>query len=412
MAINPLKAFLFLTGGAGAAVGGAYVTGLVDVLNAPVPGIEAKAPEQPKSAALTPQPEPAAPDEPAKPAETGMQAPSFDVLRVEPDGSVVIAGKAAAGSEVDVVVDGVVVAKGKADAGGDFAVVLEKPLAPGDHQIVLIARAEAGEPLQSAETATVSIPDTPGGEVLAMIEEPGKASEIVAMPAAEPAKPAEAKPADAAAAPATPEPAKPALLAVAIKAVEIEGEKIFVAGTGQPGYAARIYVDDLLLGEAPVQPDGGFVVEAVRELSVGAHAVRADLVGLKDGAVVARSQVPFEREPGEQVAAVAPSEPAKPAEVAAADPAPVAEAPKLVPAGNAVIIRKGDTLWRISRRVYGRGVRFTAIYTANSGKIENPNRIWPGQVFAVPGKTETGEAADMSAVSDQVAPAEAPAQSQ
>ncbi len=94
----------------------------------------------------------------------------------------VIAGKAAAGSEVDVVVDGVVVAKGKADAGGDFAIVLEKPLAPGDHQIVLVARAETGEPLQSAETATVSIPDTPGGEVLAMIEEPGKASEIVTMP--------------------------------------------------------------------------------------------------------------------------------------------------------------------------------------------------------------------------------------
>ncbi|MFZ1774405.1 MAG: Ig-like domain-containing protein, partial [Rhizobiaceae bacterium] len=305
MAINPLKAFLFLTGGAGAAVGGAYVTGLVDMLNAPVPGIEAKAPEQPKSAALAPQPEPAAPAEPAKPAESGLALPSFDILRVEPDGSVVIAGKAAAGSEVDVVVDGVVVAKGKADAGGDFAIVLEKPLAPGDHQIVLIARAEAGEPLQSAETATVSIPDTPGGEVLAMIEEPGKASEIVTMPkpadapAAEPAKPAEAvtAPADPAK-PAAPEPAKPAVLAVAIKAVEIEGAKIFVAGTGQPGYAARIYVDDLLLGEAPVQPDGGFVVEAVRELAVGAHAVRADLVGLKDGAVVARSQVPFEREPG------------------------------------------------------------------------------------------------------------------
>ncbi len=75
MAINPLKAFLFLTGGAGAAVGGAYVTGLVDMLNAPVPGIEAKAPEQPESAALAPQPEPAAPAEPAKPAESGLALP-------------------------------------------------------------------------------------------------------------------------------------------------------------------------------------------------------------------------------------------------------------------------------------------------------------------------------------------------
>ena len=66
-------------------------------------------------------------------------------------------------------------------------------------------------------------------------------------------------------------------------------------------------------------------------------------------------------------------------------------APKLKSVGSAVIIRRGDTLWRISRRVYGRGVRYSTIYLANQTQIEDPNRIWPGQVFAVPEKSNDGK---------------------
>ena len=59
---------------------------------------------------------------------------------------------------------------------------------------------------------------------------------------------------------------------------------------------------------------------------------------------------------------------------------------------GAVIIRRGDSLWRISRRVYGHGVRYSTIYLANQEQIRNPDRIWPGQVFRMPEKTKEGEA--------------------
>ena len=58
---------------------------------------------------------------------------------------------------------------------------------------------------------------------------------------------------------------------------------------------------------------------------------------------------------------------------------------------GAVIIRRGDSLWRISRRVYGRGIRYSTIYLANQEQIRDPDRIWPGQVFRVPDKTKEGE---------------------
>jgi nucleoid-associated protein YgaU len=55
-----------------------------------------------------------------------------------------------------------------------------------------------------------------------------------------------------------------------------------------------------------------------------------------------------------------------------------------LPKPNSVIIRRGDNLWTISRRTYGRGIRYTTIYTANKNQIRNPHRIYPGQVFMLP----------------------------
>ena len=53
-------------------------------------------------------------------------------------------------------------------------------------------------------------------------------------------------------------------------------------------------------------------------------------------------------------------------------------------ASGKAIIRRGDNLWTIARRVYGAGIKYTAIYEANNGQIRNPNRIYPGQVFDLP----------------------------
>jgi nucleoid-associated protein YgaU len=68
---------------------------------------------------------------------------------------------------------------------------------------------------------------------------------------------------------------------------------------------------------------------------------------------------------------------------AATEPQTVQQAP-LQHSKASVIIRRGDTLWQISRRVYGAGVRYTTIYLANEDQINNPDRILPGQIFGVP----------------------------
>ncbi len=381
--------------------------------------------------------------------------PVFGLLRAEPDGSLLVAGQGAPGSEIELLSAANLLGKTKAQANGDFAIVLNDPLKPGDYSLVLRATNPDGKSATSVETAIVSIPDQPNGQVLALVEEPGKPSRIITTPqaakpeevaavtaeplpaapveqeqAATPADPAEAAVAPAIAPEATPagEPAEPEapvaeptkteaptvtlVPEIVVEAVEIEGRKIFVAGKADKGSTVRLYANDVLLGDAIADDSGRFLLETERDLPVGDYIVKADSLDTDGVTVLARAAVPFKREEGEAVAAVATPQaqaPASQADVAVADPQRAAPAepqaqtsdttaPALTNVDSSVIIRRGDTLWQISRRIYGRGVRYSTIYLANKDQVVNPNRIWPGQVMMIPGKTVEGEAADMAEV--------------
>lgn len=44
----------------------------------------------------------------------------------------------------------------------------------------------------------------------------------------------------------------------------------------------------------------------------------------------------------------------------------------------------GDTLWKIAERMYGNGSHYMKIFEANSGLLEHPDRIFPGQKLVIP----------------------------
>ncbi|MDK4714500.1 LysM peptidoglycan-binding domain-containing protein [Rhizobium sp. CNPSo 4039] len=477
-------------------------------------------------------------------AAANPRVPSFDVLRVEPDGSTVIAGSAEPNAKLEIVDGEKVVTTINVGPSGDFAAVLDNPLPPGDHELVLRATGKDGKAVNSEEVATVSVPKDNSSQVLAMVSKPGAASRIITAPSAKqgrvaageqdtsaadaqakatdkPAATADAKPqqngtaiasANPAAGAATPPAAKAeADQDVMVNAVEIENNHIFVAGTTKPNAKVRAYADEKLIGENVVGADGHFVVDGPMPLAVGDHKIRVDVL---DGAgkVVVRTSVNFTRPEGNQVTVAAQTPaangqaqattanmvpldegelaklkegagkafallkglftdgkqpnteqlaaarsgteialkslsefrptinasaalkkaaadasstasralatllalPKDPKSVGAALPgleqmiAVITEPVQTAPAQpntevssndsgpktleqaplsqdtNAVIIRRGDTLWQISRRIYGAGVRYTTIYLANEDKINDPDRILPGQVFGLP----------------------------
>ncbi len=64
-------------------------------------------------------------------------------------------------------------------------------------------------------------------------------------------------------------------------------------------------------------------------------------------------------------------------------PAPVRPAPP--PPAKTYTVKKGDTLWAIAKRFLGSGTKWPQIYNANKSVIgNNPNLIYPGQVYRIP----------------------------
>jgi nucleoid-associated protein YgaU len=61
--------------------------------------------------------------------------------------------------------------------------------------------------------------------------------------------------------------------------------------------------------------------------------------------------------------------------------------PKTVTKTATMVVSRRDSLWRISHLTHGEGIRYAVLYKANRDLIRNPNRIYPGQVFVLRGKT-------------------------
>jgi nucleoid-associated protein YgaU len=184
---------------------------------------------------------------------------------------------------------------------------------------------------------------------------------------------------EAPAAPAAAEPAPTPPPVVTVEAVELEnGERFFAAGAAAPGAVLRVYVDDVLAGEITAMDTGRWLLDTRLPLKPGAHAVRVDHVR-PDGSVLARAGVPFDIAEAE-IAAVSiegSGEGSVAAGTGIAGEARVGES-------KTMIIRQGDNLWRIARRLYGQGVRYSTIYAANTDQIGDPDMIFPGQVFVIP----------------------------
>ncbi len=111
-------------------------------------------------------------------------APSFDIVRVEADGSTVMAGRAAPGAVVEILVNGEVVARVRADDNGEWSHVPDKPLFSGAEQLVrLRARQPSGEVVEAPQALVVSMaPVRRGGKPLVMLSEADAPSRVLQEP--------------------------------------------------------------------------------------------------------------------------------------------------------------------------------------------------------------------------------------
>lgn len=327
--------------------------------------------------------------------EAAPIAPSFDTVRVEPDGSALVAGRAAPGAAVSIRVDGVEISTAAADASGGFAALFNLPTSTLPRMLSLVVVLADGTALPSADSVALAATSAPVGAV-----EPAGVAATQAAPAQDPAPPAALLLSENGAQVLQSGAGEPSgdIGGVSIDAITYTATgAVQLAGKGQGGAPLRLYLDNTQLAEVAVPVDGGWTV-TLPEVTPGIYTLRADQL---DGAgkVTSRFETPFKRETltaladaAMPVAAVTDVPAAEPAPVVAASPtpapaAPAAEAPPVVeavPAPLTVTVQPGFTLWQIARENFGDGVMYVQVYEANRDKIRDPDLIYPGQVFTVP----------------------------
>ena len=342
------------------------------------------------------------PDE--APAGLPVQRPEFDIVRVEPSGDSVVAGRGAPGATIALVDGDKKLADAVANANGEV-VFLPPPLAPGEHVLALKSVLGGAAPVISAQSVTVIVQPGSKEAPLVALTAPGKPTAILSDSggSAKP-KPAPAPTSLASArAPAEAPASAKAVPQVAIRTAEAElGGSFFASGTAPPGSQNRLYLNGAFLGKVVADLNGYWSFKVEKGMTPGNYVVRADQVEPQSGKVVARAEVPFSFQAAPTPAAPAPEKP-KQAEAPAAPPRPAAAAatpaspanagpaaanpapaPTVIKEIRTATVIRGDSLWRISRKMLGRGIRYTQIYEANSSQIRNPRLVFPGQIFVMP----------------------------
>ncbi|MDF1749038.1 MAG: LysM peptidoglycan-binding domain-containing protein [Alphaproteobacteria bacterium] len=282
--------------------------------------------------------------------------PSFDVVRIDPNGDTVIAGRAEPGSTVTIIDNDKDLGSVDADSRGEWVYLPGSPLEPGPHELTLRSQLPEKEPIEGDGKVVLVVPapgkdvagrdtdsDTPQSPVVVLVpnkDKPG--AELLQAP---PRSSGLAEPGGVQNSDGT----------LSVETIDYDPDgNISVSGKGPLGSVILGYLDNRLIGSGHVEEDGKWRIDPKEEISPGIYTMRFDAV--RSNSVIARLEIPFSRA------------------------APLTD----LQGDSFIIVQPGNSLWRIARRALGSGYNYTVIYEANADQIIDPDLIYPGQVFEVP----------------------------
>ena len=272
------------------------------------------------------------------------QAPSFDIVRATPTGDAVIAGRAAPNAKIEIYDHDIKIGEVFSDNRGEWVFVPNKPLKIGNRKLSLKMTTSNGIIKRSAS------------DIIIIVPEPG--SNLAGLKTDKPSQPLAIK------IPKEPEgrlevlqkPNGTTSILLAIDAIDYDDAgKLSISGTAPSEAIINLYLNEEFLGRSKSNKRGSWHQSPERKIKPGKYTWRADHVN-KFGKVKSRVEVVFARS----------------IPLTGIEP------------GTLIVVEAGRSLWRIARRTYGLGSRYTIIYEANKDQIKNPDLIFPGQVFKLP----------------------------
>ena len=274
--------------------------------------------------------------------------PSFDVVRIDPGGDAVMAGRAVPGSTVTILDNGKPIGEVVADERGEWVFVPTAPLSPGNRELTLSMRTADGKTVISDDVVVLAVPgydkDIAGRDTNVLSR-----ALVLKMPRAGGPSTVLQRPSGSTS-PGT------AGSGFSVETVDYDDAgRVVISGRAKAGARVNVYLNNTFIGRAKPDAAGIWRVSPDNVVKPGLYTLRADQINAADK-VTARVSMPFSRA----------------AQVVNLPPEPF------------VIVQPGNSLWRLARRTYGQGTRYTTIYQANKEQVKDPDLIFPGQVLALP----------------------------
>ncbi|MFK7938084.1 MAG: LysM peptidoglycan-binding domain-containing protein [Roseovarius sp.] len=367
-----------------------------------------------ETAALTPDPvEQATPEtqpetqpeaEPVTDADPLPAAPSIDTFRLDPDGSMLLAGQAHPDWTTTVMLDGAALDTVNPDGSGKFVSFLS--VEPSDQpRILSLVMRDAGAAREVTSLDEIIIAPHPAQTDDTVTQPEAAAANDPAAPeqtapsqtAQDETAPAETAQDDTAQAevaqtdaeptdvdqntgaqtvllaneegvqviqPAIPVDVAPEVMStVALDAISYsEQGEVQLSGRGQGEGFVRVYLDNAPVTTLPIAQDGNWRGD-LPQVDTGVYTLRIDETDA-EGNVTSRVETPFKREDETLISAANDA----------------VENQRI----SAITVQPGSTLWAISRERYGEGTLYVRVFEANRERIRNPDLIYPGQVFTLP----------------------------
>lgn len=252
------------------------------------------------------------------PASAGVdptKSPRLDIVRIEPSGDAVIAGRAAPNAVVEILRDNKPIARIDADPTGQFA-ILPPALPIGNSELVLRMTDRDGKAIAGRESVAVVIAPDRSAKPLIAISEPDKPTRVLSQPEAtseagtaakapdtiKKEETAATKAANAGDKPSEPmaglsEPgAKADGPGASVKIVSVdaqEGGRLHVTGQATAWTSLRLYLNDTMVASGQSDAQGRIAFTIGRGVKPGGYQIRVDQVDAQTGKVRNRAQVAF-----------------------------------------------------------------------------------------------------------------------
>ena len=284
------------------------------------------------------------PDPGTKKAQTH---PSFDVVRINSNGDTVMAGRASPGLLVEIFDGNNKIGEVTTDKRGEWVFVPSAPLPAGNRELLLRVINPDGTKTTSKTNVLLVVPER--GKDIA-----GRSAGQESRPLAIKIPLSDSSMLEVLQKPNPEETGNSVVLTV--DAIDYNDMGLLtVAGKAPISATVQIYLNNKFIGRTSSNERGLWNLSPDEVVPPGMYKLRADQVD-NNGKVTARREVVFARS--------VPLTNVKP--------------------GTLVVVEPGNSLWRIARKTYGSGFKFTVIYQANRDQIKNANLIFPGQVFSLP----------------------------